>query len=158
MSKKPTNSPTTESHGSVEPTDPGVTNGPPVTPAAPTANTLETPPIGPETGSETPQNGLVGDDQGDQDQDTDHAVNETLAAVTAERDALALQVAKLTVASEYGIPGDLLRGDDEDQLREHAEALKTYAGSRGPVDFGAGKRGELPRRDDTDPLRTALRR
>lgn len=81
-----------------------------------------------------------------------------VAAITAERDALALQVIRLEIAAEVGVPADLLSGDNPDQVRAQAEKLAAYAASRRVPDFGAGRRGEEIRPTDTDPIRTALRR
>ena len=147
----PTNSPETpaitESGNSVE--------HPAGTPSAGPSKAPETPSQGPETSPETPVKALVDDDDGDQVQGDDQAAE--LATLTAERDELRLQVARLTVAAETGVPADLLRGQDEDELREHAEALVAYAGARATPDFGAGVRGhvEVP---DPDPVRNIFTR
>ena len=109
----------------------------------------------PETPSESPLKALLDEDDADQGQPDTTA---ELDALRAENDALVLQVARLTVAAETGVPADLLRGQDEDELREHAEALVAYAGARATPDFGAGNRGESVRPENTDPLRTALGR
>ena len=109
-----------------------------------------------ETPPETPVKALVDDVDDGQAQGHDQAAE--LATLAAERDELRLQVARLTVAAETGVPADLLRGGDEDELREHAEALVAYAGARATPDFGAGNRGESVRPENTDPLRTALGR
>lgn len=123
----------------------------------------ETSPIGdtdikvtpPQNDPESPLKALLDDD--DADQGRPDAAAE-LDALRAENEALVLQVARLTVAAETGVPADLLRGQDEDELREHAEALVAYAGARATPDFGAGNRGESVRPENTDPLRTALGR
>ena len=147
----PTNSPETpaitESGNSVE--------HPAGTPSAGPSKAPETPSQGPETSSESPLKALLDEDDADQGQPDTTA---ELDALRAENDALVLQVARLTVAAETGVPADLLRGQDEDELREHAEALVAYAGARATPDFGAGNRGESVRPENTDPLRTALGR
>jgi hypothetical protein len=86
------------------------------------------------------------------DDEQDKAARE-LAAVTKERDDLRVQVARLEIAAEVGVPADLLRGNTPEELREHAQALKTFAGSR-TADFGAGNRGEPTRTTATDPVRS----
>lgn len=92
-------------------------------------------------------------DAGELDQHDDAA--ERLAEVTTERDALALQVARLTVAAETGVPADLLRGDTADELRAHAQALRTFAGSRIPA--APPPTPLTPPPPSTDPLRDILR-
>ena len=146
----PTNSPETpaitESGNSVE--------HPAGTPSAGPSKAPETPSQGPETSSESPLKALLDEDDADQGQPDTTA---ELDALRAENDALVLQVARLTVAAETGVPADLLRGQDEDELREHAEALVAYAGARATPDFGAGVRGhvEVP---DPDPVRNIFTR
>ena len=119
------------------------------TPPSDPSGSVKTPP-------ESPVKALVDDVDDGQAQGHDQAAE--LATLAAERDELRLQVARLTVAAETGVPADLLRGQDEDELREHAEALVAYAGARATPDFGAGNRGESVRPENTDPLRTALGR
>lgn len=60
------------------------------------------------------------------------------SAITAERDTTALNYTKLGVALAAGVPGDtavkfagLLQGSNEDELKAHAEELKSMFG--GPV-------------------------
>ena len=117
---------------------------------------VDTPLTPPGQAPQTPVEAPIGTDNGEQGQDTDPTAQ--LASLTAERDALALQVARLTVAAETGVPAELLRGDDEGQLREHAEALKAYAAPRAVSDFGAGNRGDSIKPPDTDPLRRLIGR
>lgn len=90
------------------------------------------------------------------EQDDSPAVD--VAALTAERDALAQQVTRLQVAAETGVPADLLTATAEDELRRQAEKLNEYAASRRPVDFGGGRRGEALSPRDEDPIRSALGR
>lgn len=64
------------------------------------------------------------------------------SAITAERDTTALNYTKLGVALAAGVPGetavkfaDLLKGSNEDELKAHAEELKSMFG--GPVKIAA---------------------
>lgn len=49
------------------------------------------------------------------------AAKEELKAI---KDREKLDATKAEIAKEYGIPAEVLRGGDEKELREHAEALK----------------------------------
>jgi len=64
------------------------------------------------------------------------------SAITAERDTTALSYTKLGVALAAGVPGEtavkfagLLQGSNEDELKAHAEELKSMFG--GPVKIAA---------------------
>lgn len=64
------------------------------------------------------------------------------SAITAERDTTALNYTKLGVALAAGVPGetavkfaDLLKGSNEDELKAHAEELKSMFGA--PVKIAA---------------------
>lgn len=104
-----------------------------------------------DAGPETPAGGPHTPPAGE---DTAAAV----AALTAERDALAAQMLRLQVANDTGVPVQLLAGDDEDQLRAHAAALVAFAETRRRPDFGGGFRGDNTPPPDLDPLRSALGR
>lgn len=89
-------------------------------------------------------------------QQTDPA--EDLAKVTAERDALAVQVLRLTVAAETGVPADLLTADTDEALRAQAAKLTEYAQARRrpAPDPSQGARGDSP--VSTDPIGDRIRR
>ena len=109
----------------------------------------ETAQNGPETaqnGAETAQNGA------------ETSPPDQLAELTAERDALALQVQRLTVAADKGIPVGLLTGTTLEELEDQAEQMLAFAATRRqPPDFGGGQRGDDTPRPATDPIREALR-
>ena len=49
-----------------------------------------------------------------------------------ERHQSALQAAKAKAASEYGVPADLLVGDDTDAIEAHAKRLSEYVAAQAP--------------------------
>ena len=49
-----------------------------------------------------------------------------------ERHQSALQAAKAKAASEYGVPADLLVGDDTDAVEAHAKRLAEYVAAQAP--------------------------
>ena len=49
-----------------------------------------------------------------------------------ERHQSALQAAKAKAASEYGVPSDLLVGDDTDAVEAHAKRLAEYVAAQAP--------------------------
>ena len=49
-----------------------------------------------------------------------------------ERHQSALQAAKAKAASEYGVPADLLVGDDTDAIEAHAKRLAEYVAAQAP--------------------------
>ena len=125
----------------------------PATPEGP-----ETPANEPETGPETPETERQTTPAGEDVPPADDPAGQ-LADVIAERDELRRQVDRLTVAADTGVPVALLTAGSVEELRQQADAIAAYAHTRGPIDFGAGKRGEdgAPGTDpDPDPLRTAL--
>jgi hypothetical protein len=146
MSTMPTDSLTNAPAGESA-TDPG---------AAP-SETPETTPQGPETPPETPVKPPESDDRGEHDQDV--ALAEQLATVTAERDALAVQVARMETAAKHDVPADLLTATTADDLDAQAERLAAYVNQRRRTpDFGGGNRGEPITPPAYDPLRAALGR
>jgi hypothetical protein len=107
-------------------------------------------------GTETAVEAPVGSPETPDPTGSDQPADE-LAAVTAERDALAVQVQRLTVAAEKGVPVDLLTGTSKDELHAQADALLSFAAERSPAaDFGAGQRGGEP--TTGDPIRRLLGR
>jgi hypothetical protein len=92
-------------------------------------------------------------ENGDQGQE-DKAARE-LAAVTKERDDLRVQVARLTVAHDKGVPVELLTATTPEELAAQADALVAYAATRTSApDFGAGDRGDGSQAANTDPVRS----
>lgn len=154
MSKTKTTEPALNStQGKIQPTTEPALNlaSDEIQPAAETSS-LTQGEITPQTPQEAPESA------GNAEQDQDLDQGEALATVTAERDALRLQVARLTVAGETGVPADLLTADTDEGMREQAEKLIAYAETRKVrPDFGGGNRGEAVR-DDTDPLRRLIGR
>ena len=59
------------------------------------------------------------------------------------------------VATDAGVPADLIRGETREEMEEHAKSLKAYASSlsRGPVVGAQGKTGSVK---VTDPKREAV--
>lgn len=49
-----------------------------------------------------------------------------------ERHQSALEAAKAKAASEYGVPADLLVGDDTDAIEAHAKRLSEYVAAQAP--------------------------
>ena len=90
-------------------------------------------------------------------QQTDPA--EDLAKVTAERDALAVQVLRLTVAAETGVPADLLTADTDEALRAQATALLSEIGGLTDAEIAdaeaSGAVGAVLNRATNAPVRTA---
>lgn len=81
-----------------------------------------------------------------------------LAEITAERDALVMEVVKMKVAAETGVPAELLLGGSETELRAQAEKITEYVKANTPtVDYGAGSRGDVAV-SDPDPARRIMRR
>ena len=90
------------------------------------------------------------------------------SAITAERDTSALNYNKLSVALAAGVPGEtavkfagLLQGSNEEELKAHAEELKTMFGTPTKVaaidpSHGAGNGGGGPVGNSTDAEWTAL--
>lgn len=108
----------------------------------------------PGAGAPESQNGTETPETGEDVQTSDPAVQ--LAQVTAERDALALTVRRLTVANQTGVPAGLLTGTTEEELQASAAALQAYAKTAaGTPDFGAGDRSTAPPADP-DPLRALI--
>lgn len=91
--------------------------------------------------------GLVDPDEAQQQV---KSVEDQLTTITQERDSLASQVARLTVALETGLPMELakrLTGDTEDELRADAEALaqwKRPSVGTPHARTGAGENGSAP--------------
>lgn len=134
---------------STMPTD-SPTNSPENTATDADVLTAERPAEPPQNAPETPENT-------DLDQDT--GIAEQLATVTAERDALAVQVARMEAAAKHDVPADLLTATTADALDAQAEKLAAYVNQRRRTpDFGGGNRGELISPPDPDPLRKALGR
>lgn len=134
---------------STMPTD-SLTNAPENTATDADVLTAERPAEPPQNAPETPENT-------DLDQDT--GIAEQLATVTAERDALAVQVARMETAAKHDVPADLLTATTADDLDAQAEKLAAYVNQRRRTpDFGGGNRGELISPPDPDPLRKALGR
>lgn len=75
---------------------------------------------------------------------------ERLKALEAERERA---TALARVASETGVPADVIRGSTEEEMRAHADALKPLL-NRGPVVPSAGRQ---PDTTATDPRRQFLR-
>lgn len=113
----------------------------------------------PQNGPETAQNGPETAEDGTGHQDHDPA--EQLASITAERDALRLQVERLHVAAEKGVPAELLTETTPEAMRDQADRLLSFAAERAEArripDFGGGRRGEFTPADP-DPLRKLLGR
>lgn len=118
----------------------------------------ETGPKAPANAPESDVNGPTGDDSGNPDQHQDLAAQ--LATMTAERDQLAVQVARMEAATKHQVPADLLTATTPEDLDAQAEKLAAYVNSaRRAPDFGGGRRGDgLPAAPDPDPLRQALGR
>ena len=113
--------------------------------------TPEATPEPPETGPESHET----HDDGQLD------LSAELDSLRTENAALQAQVQRLTVATEKGVPPELLTAAGVDELQAQADALLAFAESqRRPVDFGGGRRGdgEPQHHDqDRDPLRTVIR-
>lgn len=63
-------------------------------------------------------------------------LNDRLAELEVERHQASVDAAKAKAAAEYGVPADLLVGDDVDAVTAHAERLAEYVKSQAP-DAGA---------------------
>lgn len=94
------------------------------------------------------------------------ALSDEKSAILAERDANALNYNKLSVALAAGVPGEtavkfagLLQGSNDEELKAHAEELKSMFG--GPVKVPAidpshGARGDGSVGNSTDEAWSAL--
>ncbi len=102
------------------------------------------------------------------------AANKTEAERLAERAAAAEQqarqreqeLARYKVAATTGVPADLLTGDDEDAISDHAARLIAWRDASAPQapvdprprgDVGQGVRGRTPGLNEDDPLLADLK-
>ena len=60
-------------------------------------------------------------------------LNDRLKELELERHQSALEAAKARAASEYGVPADLLVGDDADAIEAHAKRLAEYVAAQAPA-------------------------
>ena len=59
-------------------------------------------------------------------------LNDRVKELEQERHQSALEAAKAKAASEYGVPADLLVGDDTDAIEAHAKRLAEYVAAQAP--------------------------
>ena len=59
-------------------------------------------------------------------------LNDRLKELEQERHQSALEAAKAKAASEYGVPAELLVGDDADAIEAHAKRLAEYVAAQAP--------------------------
>ena len=59
-------------------------------------------------------------------------LHDRLKELEQERHQSALEAAKAKAASEYGVPADLLVGDDTDAVEAHAKRLAEYVAAQAP--------------------------
>ena len=60
-------------------------------------------------------------------------LNDRLKELEQERHQSAIEAAKAKAASEYGVPADLLVGDDTDAIEAHAKRLSEYVAAQAPT-------------------------
>ena len=60
-------------------------------------------------------------------------LNDRVKELEQERHQSALEAAKAKAASEYGVPADLLVGDDTDAIETHAKRLAEYVAAQAPA-------------------------
>lgn len=60
-------------------------------------------------------------------------LNDRLKELEQERHQSAIEAAKAKAAGEYGVPADLLVGDDTDAIEAHAKRLAEYVAAQAPA-------------------------
>lgn len=60
-------------------------------------------------------------------------LNDRLKELEQERHQSAIEAAKAKAASEYGVPAELLVGDDTDAIEAHAKRLAEYVAAQAPA-------------------------
>lgn len=82
-------------------------------------------------------------------------LTDRIAQLEQERHRSALEAAKAKAASEYGVPADLLVGDDEEAIGSYAQRLAEYVAAQAPK---AGAYVKNVGRDDNESSAEAYAR